>query len=356
MVTALPARPIGTAAAGSAENVPDAPPWNPLARDSTEPVTWVGHGRSLDDPSQILALARTLQRSSARRTLSTLLSFRDWPTYVWLPILTILIFTLPYLLYSSHQTAIHQGYVLSVVAQTSPVYRQVLHLLNKGPMTEIAPLEFAEVDSIEPLDFTGYKVISDDRIYDLRGWNSKDNSVDWAPRMHARFRMRRSEDASGRPELRIQLPSVDEQLSARFLPESLAPAHRRTKLTSGLYLFETALDFSHVPIGSETNVIVDQVLPTNVANQLGGMGRFQFSIAADTGLVRIWVLLPVGRQHDQFELIGFPMGQPDHVEVIDATTTVELPIGAIATFQMINPRNHYRYECRWRWRDQLTVD
>ncbi|TWT51660.1 hypothetical protein CA85_52300 [Allorhodopirellula solitaria] len=31
--------------------------------------------------------------------------------------------------------------------------------------------------------------------------------------------------------------------------------------------------------------------------------------------------------------------------------TVELPIGSIATFELINPENNYRYECRWRWLD-----
>jgi len=87
-----------------------------------------------------------------------------------------------------------------------------------------------------------------------------------------------------------------------------------------------------------------------------GIGRFKFTIAAKTGLVRIWVLLPPGRPHDQFELYRFPIDQPDTTEIVQATTTVEVPSGAIATFELINPPDVYRYECRWRWLDDNVKD
>ena len=91
-----------------------------------------------------------------------------------------------------------------------------------------------------------------------------------------------------------------------------------------------------------------------MAHQENGVGRFKFTVAANTGLVRIWVLLPEGRDHDQFELYRFPMDSPGEVELVQATTTVELPIASVATFELINPKNHSRYECRWRWLDEHT--
>jgi hypothetical protein len=36
---------------------------------------------------------------------------------------------------------------------------------------------------------------------------------------------------------------------------------------------------------------------------------------------------------------------------VHATASVEVPAGAIATFQLINPPEGYRYECRWIWFD-----
>lgn len=91
-----------------------------------------------------------------------------------------------------------------------------------------------------------------------------------------------------------------------------------------------------------------------MANQDHGIGRFKFTIAANTGLVRIWVLLPENRKHDQFILNRFPIDQPDQTEFVEATTIV-LPIGYIATFELVNPKNNFRYECRWRWLDQADV-
>ena len=63
-----------------------------------------------------------LQQSSSRRILSTLLSVRDWPTYIWVPLVATLILTLPYLLYKSNKTAVQRGYVVSAIAETSPLY------------------------------------------------------------------------------------------------------------------------------------------------------------------------------------------------------------------------------------------
>jgi hypothetical protein len=42
-----------------------------------------------------------------------------------------------------------------------------------------------------------------------------------------------------------------------------------------------------VPIGTETTLVVRQDMPANMAIQEFGMGRFKFTVAAMTGLVRI---------------------------------------------------------------------
>jgi hypothetical protein len=174
--------------------------------------------------------------------------------------------------------------------------------------------------------------------------------------MHARFQVLRTDEAEHRPVLRIQLPSDQETMQVEYLPEALKPTHVRTTTEHGLYLYQTSLDFSHVPVGTETTLVVRQVMPSSMATQEFGSGRFRFTIAARTGLARIWVLLPHQRPHDQFGLYRFPIGQPDKMEIVHATTSVEVPTGAIATFQLINPPDGYRYECRWRWLDEDVAE
>jgi predicted acylesterase/phospholipase RssA len=333
-------------------DIPAGPPWDPLAsRDRNEGSP----PPSLSDLSAVLPVARRLQRSSVRRFLSTLLSARDWPTYVWLPLIALTLLAAPTTLYKARKTAFQQQQVLSAIAKSSPLYGDVLGMLQSNRPYRIAPIEFEQVDSVEALDFTGYDVISDDRIYDLRGWTSSDRPQ-YAARMHARFQVLRTKQAEQRPVLRIQLPSDQETMQVEYLPEALKPRHVRTTTENGLYLYQTVLDFSHVPVGTETTLVVRQVLPANMATQEFGSGRFRFTIAARTGLARIWVLLPRGRPHDQFGLYRFPIGQPDKMEIVHATTSVEVPTGSIATFELINPPDGYRYECRWRWLDEDAAE
>ena len=326
-------------------DIPTSPPWDALASRDWNPGSST---RSLSDQSVVLPVARRLQRSSVRRFLSTLFSARDWPTYVWLPLIALTLLAVPTALYQTRKTAFQQQQVLSAIAKSSPLYGDVLGLLQRKKPCAIPPIEFAQVDRVEPLDFTGYDVISDDRIYDLRGWTSSDRAQ-YAARMHARFQVLRTREAEQRPVLRIQLPSEQETMQVEYLPDSLIPTHARTTTENGLYLYQTSIDFSRVPVDTETTLVVRQVMPANMATQEFGSGRFRFTIAARTGLARIWVLLPYGRPHDQFGLYRFPIDQPDKIEIVHATTSVEVPTGAIATFELINPPDGYRYECRWRW-------
>jgi hypothetical protein len=322
------------------------PPWDPLASRDRNPGP--STPRSLGDQSVVLPVARRLQRSSVRRFLPTLFSARDWPTYVWLPLIALTLLAVPTVLYEARRTAFQQQQVLSAIAKSSPLYGDVLDLLQSKKPYRIPPIEFEQVDRVEPLDFTGYDVISDDRIYDLRGWTSSDRPQ-YAARMHARFQVLRTKESEERPVLRIQLPSDQETMQVEYLPDALIPTHVRTTTENGLYLYQTSLDFSRVPVETETTLVVRQVMPVNMATQEFGSGRFRFTIAARTGLARIWVLPPRGRLHDRFGLYRYPLNQTDKMEIVHATTSVEVPTGAIATFELINLPEGYRYECRWRW-------
>lgn len=88
-----------------------------------------------------------------------------------------------------------------------------------------------------------------------------------------------------------------------------------------------------------------------MAEVIGEKERFRFAVASDAGLAQIWILMPTNRSYDRFEIHSYPIGQPDLSESVVPATTVDLPIGSIATFQLINPKSNRRYECRWNWTD-----
>ena len=109
------------------------------------------------------------------------------------------------------------------------------------------------------------------------------------------------------------------------------------------------MDFSRIPIGTDTEVILEGAIVSEMAEQLADDGHFKFTIPADTGLVQIWMLMPQGREYDYFKISGYPIGSPELAEIVEPDTKVELPFGSIATFRLVNPKPDYRYECRWKW-------
>ena len=326
----------------------DGHPWNPLANREVVTKSSKGWLCSLNDESHALDFARTLQKSASRRIFSTLLSHRDWPSYLWAPLFLFLVFTLPYLLYRSKQTALQQGYVLAVVAETSPLYRKILQLLDSGPIIDLPVVACEEVDTLEPLDFSGIEVISDDRIFDLRGWSSK-SATEWNPYSYARLRFRRVADPTSSDELRLQLKTVEENLQHRCRNEELKPRYSRLRQDDGTFRWELRLELKRLAIGEEQVCTFESIMPADMAEQMGDAGRFRFTIAAETGLAQIWMLMPSDRPYEHFEIWSYPVENPDLSELVVPAKTVELPIGSIATFQLINPKGDRRYECRWTW-------
>lgn len=329
-------------------------PWNPVevnARgsqgQSSEPI-------SLNDEKTALATAQWLKKSASRHVFSTLLATRDWPTYIWAPLFLVFVFTLPYMLYRSQRIALQQAYVLEAVSKTSPLYKKILELLDSEPIHEISQVEFEEVETLPDVAISGVEVISDNRIFDLRDWGANSEANDWQPYSFSRIRMQRKADSEENDELGIHLTTIDENLQYRCLTPALEPKFSRCKSQTGKYQWDVRFDMSAIALNDETIGVFETMLPRDMAEVVENEGRFRFTIANDTGLAQIWILMPTGRPYEQFQIWSHPIGQPELSEMVVPARTVDLPIGSIATFQLINPKSNRQYECRWIWTDGAT--
>ena len=328
-----------------------------LLTDCPEGPAWcpkqVADAPSSEDQDTVttLSMARELQHSASRRILSTLLNWRDWPTYVWAPLVLMIAFTIPYWLYKSNKTAVQRGYVLSAIAGTSPVYNKILSLIETGPVDNVQPSSYEEVDSIEPSDLSSFECLSDNRIVDLRAWFDPENTERYSPTSYARLLVRRTPEAANATHLRLQTSTIDDRLMMSFQPDSLKPTVLRANTQDGSYQWQVDLDVSNIPADRNAEIFIEGRLVSETVRRYENEGRFQFTIYADTGLTQIWILMPHDRQYKNLEIIGFPMERPEQVERVIPSTTVELPVASIVTFQLIEPKHKYRYECRWRWKD-----
>lgn len=81
--------------------------------------------------------------------------------------------------------------------------------------------------------------------------------------MHARFRVLKTKAAGERHVHRFQLSSNQETMRADYLPAT--PKQKRVPRTTtyGLFPYQTGLDFSRVPVETETTPVVRQVLHNN---------------------------------------------------------------------------------------------
>lgn len=359
--------------------MPSGPPWDPfhptkksstsisaIANTSSEAQTASSqqqahfpqkHHSNSEPPLNSIAAASEraslLRFSSIRRIWSSLLDFKDWPTYVWVPLLSVVLLAIPYLIAEMQERTRQQQIVLSAMAQSSPIYRKVLNLLEQGPVESIPLAEFDEVDQLDPLDFTGFEIVTDIRVFDLRPWTNPDHELP-GPTSYGILRVRRTMQGQQNPYLRFHFFTLDEKIYFKIHNKSLQPRMRRMKTEQGTYQWEIVLDMSHVPLGGNVEIIAEAVIASDMISERDDESRFSFSVPAETGFQQIWMILPENRIYDHFELSRHPIEQPESFEIVEPHSSVELPLGSIATFQMINPQENYRYECQLNWMPTTT--
>ncbi|MCG8584284.1 MAG: patatin-like phospholipase family protein [Pirellulales bacterium] len=329
-------------------DVPDGPAWHPFAHEGDEQESRSATVGPLSDERHALDTARSMRHSSKRRIWRTLLSVRDWPTYVWVPLLLGILLAFPYTLYKARKRAHQQDMVLTAVAETSPLYREILDLLEGKPLPPMAATEFVEVDEMKPPSTSGFDVVKDARIYDLRKW-SLDPETDKPPYVHQRIRIRRTEAAGDETHLRIQIPSKSPNIYIHCKARNLDPKFSRMRNADGTFTWEVDLNFGNEPIGVGQDVVFEGYAQKEAAAHDDEEGRITFSTHTDTGFSQVWLLMPEGRESGYFEISSYPFDHPEDARVFEADSKIELPLGALAMFRIIDPNPQHRYECRWKW-------
>lgn len=334
------------------ETCPSDPPWNPFDQGENEPRLLRSGPLKLDDESYALQTARHLQKSCKRKIWSTLFSFRDWPTYIYLPLILTLVFSVPIVIYRLHQSRTRQQMILSAVKQTSPLYNELLELLGSQPPTSLPDIEFNSVETLEPFDWSGFEVLSNSLIFDVRNWS---RTVDKPlVGIHARMKVRRLPDAADNARLRFQTETTDADVYLQCHSTRFNPVLSRME-SNGVYRWELALDLSKAPFNRSVEVVTDAVAQARSPEE-PQTGRFYFHIPAQTSLVYCWVLMPVDREYENFEIVAYPPESLDDLKIVTPDAKVQLESASLASFNLINPQPGYRYECRWKWLDNGPPD
>lgn len=337
-------------------DLPSDPPWDPNAkRSGTPPPT--------DEPSNVLlprrertaitADARALQASARRRIWSRFFDRRDWITYVYVPILVPILLVLPFVSYRAYKHAVRLNNLTLSYAQGSPDLAQLDRMLSEEPMKPWKGVPIEEGRAANAPELTGFKVLSDSRITDLRAWNPTTvGAVNSDSRVfvYRRVSVVKLPENQGVSSFPVRLILAGAEGEVRFPTQALPGKVVKTLQSDGkAYRWDAVFDFTKAPVGTAMDLIVEIQSPgifLRGSESSTGMG---FAIEAETAELSQWVLMPKGRQYGNFRYIRYKKDQPDTAEDKRFVTQYLAKDHSILAFKLLALDPGYEHEISWHY-------
>jgi predicted acylesterase/phospholipase RssA len=335
--------------------LPGNAPWDPIPgpRGTTisVPVPRPGLGMRAE-PAAVTVEARTLQASAFRRIWSTLLDYRDWVSYLYVPILVPILTLVPYVVYKSY----HRTHVANQLAQsiTQGNYELDLltDLLENGPAKPWTGAPAEEVPAPSYTDFTGYEVLQDSSVIDLRMWSpgagAKSNS---AVHIYRRIKVHKLLDTAVR-YFRYRLLAISPQTEVRFPRQQLEATLRRSNV-EGLgpeekeVRWEAGYDFHAVPVGDYVDLFYETQSPGQVLSPTENGTEIVWDVRVATAEVTTWILMPKGMEYRGFRVSRYQTGKPEKVEPVKVVTEYLAEDYTILAFKLQSLKAGYTYAVSW---------
>ncbi len=335
------------------DSLPTGAPWDPTSINEMS-----NFRSSREKTNPITSQARELQKSSQRQVVGRLLNLKDWPTYVFLPLLALILIGVPYLAWQSYKVAKLSSMIVDSITFSNPDFHLVMRLAQQNPIPGNWKLsEPEEVDELKTPNIREFVLTTDTRIFDLRAWKPGDfeKPIVYYRRMRVR-RLAPTEEESPTDVgvLRIHQPITTKDFQMRFDAQEVKSAIRiaTQEMPSGesAFVAESEFDLSRVPIGSDFDLGFEIVASGGLQGRRDNAGKVSFPIVAKTNVAAMWILLPDGHPYQDFSLLAFQTDDPSIVESIAPTYRFDMEDGSLFGWMLVAPRDEYTYDCRWTWR------
>ncbi len=349
------------------KQLPDGPPWDPTQAPVAEPATAAVSGTETNNskrpPCTATLASRQLQASSQRRIWSTLASYRDWTTFIYVPLLVPILLLLPIYLARMYRDSQVYSQLMESVIMSSPDYQTMKSLLQDGTPKFWKGDEFRRVGAVQPPTNAGFEVISDCRILDFRNWNLAAGSSDPNARVYGyrRVRVRKTpapvsaqEPKASAPDQRFvsHVYSRSAKGELRFPEQRLIPDVVLCEKDSGpmKYTWELTYDFSKIPPGETVDLLAELMAREGIQATDVHAQSVTFTVEQPSAVFSIWMLLPEGRAYRSFDLIRYKVDEPCSVETVEPTHRFTSEDQTMIAFGLLAVKPGYTYECRWTFR------
>jgi predicted acylesterase/phospholipase RssA len=341
-------------------DLPANPPWDPVpeahgAASVAELASSIIGPRRKVAPATIEA--RTLQHSALRHIWGTLLNYRDWVSYLYVPILVPILILLPYFVAKSYQRSHRLNQIIESLAQGSRDLEQMTRLLE-GPVAPWIGESPADLSGRDEQDYKGYQILQDSRIIDLRGW--KPNTTggtepDSLVYGYRRLKVLKQAENAANHLFRVNLLTTSPKAQVRFPQQQIKPALYMGSVENATggekkVRWQATADFRKVPPGDSVDIIYEHLSPGEFLLYDGGSTTIAFEVVADTAELTRWLLLPAGKEYRNFRLIRFETGKPDTAENAKIVTEFLADDFSILAFKLLSVKSGYTYEITWYYR------
>jgi hypothetical protein len=326
----------------------------PPAAAPQSPVTTATKRPRLD-PTPAATQARTLQSSALRRIWSHLLDYRDWSSYVYVPIIVPILVLTPYFLVKAYQRSHRENRVVQSLSQSTNDLTQMRQLLEGpiAPFTTVEPTE--EVGTLEALDLTGFEVLQELHILDLRNWNPASSGKSEAGSMlysYRRLKVFKKVEQPRNQIFRLPLLATSPLTQVRFPAQQLQGRLRKCNVTTSSpeqqqCHWEVDFDFERLPAGEYVDLIVEGMSPGQYLRRGDISTTLSFDVAIETAEMTRWILLPKGREYRNFRLIQYKTGKPDKIEPVRIVNEYLADDYTILAYKLLSVDPGYTHEVTW---------
>jgi predicted acylesterase/phospholipase RssA len=306
------------------------------------------------EPAAATVEARTLQASAFRRIWSTLLDYRDWVSYLYVPILVPILVLLPYVVVKSYEWSHRINQIVESLAQSSRELEQMRRLLD-SPVTPWTGETPEEVRTLDEPDLTGFQVLQDMRILDLRNWNPTASGKGDPRSMiygYQRLKVFKKPENAGKNDFRLRLLTTSPLTQVRFPPQQLQPKllmspREISEPGQKECRWEASFDFEKVPAGDYVDVMFEQLSPGQFLKRGENSTTLTFEMQVATAEVTRWLLLPKGREYRSFRIVRYKTGKPDTAETVKVVTEYLAEDSTILAYKLLSVDPGSTYQVTW---------
>jgi hypothetical protein len=338
-------------------NLPAQAPWDPVSGQRGAALTdgaAVRSDRTSRQPAAVTVGARNLQASSLRRIWSSLLDYRDWASYVYVPILIPILVLVPYLVIKSYERSARYKRLMDSLSQGSPDV-EIMSRLLEGPVKPWVGVRAEEVHQLEKPNFKGFEVLQDSRILDLRPWSPKAPEKGDSESLvykYRRLKVLKKEDHTGTEPLRLTLLATSAQTQVRFPPQQLQPTLRMGAIETAAFGAKTShlqmsVDFHSVPPGEFVDIIYEHYSTGLFLRRGDNWTTITLFVEADTAEETRWFLMPAAKEYRSYRILRYENGKPETAEAVKVVTEYLADDSTILAFKLIGGKAGFTYEVTW---------